>query len=970
MNTMSTTLDENIRAPPPVAKSRDTSNFLMTIVRTLSSSSDFDKRENEKTRIEKAFQESDRTLTELVSDNHSDLMKILQTFSIINKNVNESRDKIRKIKEDLSSCKTLLHCKRDELRRLWIEGVEHKTIVSILDQIEQIKDVPQKLEGYMAKKHYLHATELVVSAVARVEGSLSGVNALRDLKVDLISRKELMHEVLIDELNRQIYIRATSEASTRNVQRSGSGRSSKCPQTGSPADRSYRRTTAGGGMARSLLKDVSGSPCSSPSRGDKSGETTAVAAGGEITEDLNCDPEENLSHFIAILVESLFLLKKLPEAVEAVKMRIQPELMAIVSRASEQIVESSCHRGDSLANEHQPRYLLQLLQLVFQQFRCVANTHQLVLNNLHRIVASGAPVRSDQLLYDMADIWSKIQAVLQLLLSDYLDIQNSASSRQNAPSNFDEPNTDIGMYFTKKKPTKPKKLPLFRFDASIHALSTNSYIDDHRPTELIGGTDGLTENAKHQFVCKPGAHNITAIFTTLESFIKEIETAMACAPGSSSLQSFVTEFVKNIFLYQVHYNVSSSISSATKGFDALRNVIDAKIQKELSVPRPLLQSTVTVDRNIQDLQALMHDLPDYAEQFLNMICKILEEYRDTCHCAYRGIVQYDSDEKRIISAMWAKDEDISRFLRSLPSWRSLQPTAGQELNLIACSEEEIRALNLKEAMILISNLSTADSLIPQQEIITDVTQMRTVANVHESLEWFAHCRTPSTEINSDPNIPPVSEKTLSSLKSLVTDFQNLAETCLLLLHLEVRVHCFYYLLPVAKQSNYAGPIDDLDPDSNVLKLNKDLSNIEEVLSLSLQPKKFKYIFESLGYLVASILINSIQFLKKINENGIKKMCRNIFAIQQNLTNITMSRESDLDHARQYYELLYTSPDAIMDGIAVKGAQYTEQEYVQLFQLQHRSQPGSTLPTSQDQLQARLQRLHTVMHNSTAEDSNC
>ena len=28
-----------------------------------------------------------------------------------------------------------------------------------------------------------------------------------------------------------------------------------------------------------------------------------------------------------------------------------------------------------------------------------------------------------------------------------------------------------------------------------------------------------------------------------------------------------------------------------------------------------------------------------------------------------GIVQYDADEKRVISAMWAKDEDISRFLR-------------------------------------------------------------------------------------------------------------------------------------------------------------------------------------------------------------------------------------------------------------------------------------------------------------------
>ena len=33
----------------------------------------------------------------------------------------------------------------------------------------------------------------------------------------------------------------------------------------------------------------------------------------------------------------------------------------------------------------------------------------------------------------------------------------------------------------------------------------------------------------------------------------------------------------------------------------------------------------------------------------------------------------------------------------------------------------------------------------------------------------------------------------------------------------------------------------------------------------------RYIFEGLGHLVSSILINSTQYLKRINENGIKKM---------------------------------------------------------------------------------------------------
>ncbi|KAK3096041.1 hypothetical protein FSP39_022371 [Pinctada imbricata] len=455
-------------------------------------------------------------------------------------------------------------------------------------------------------------------------------------------------------------------------------------------------------------------------------------------------------------------------------------------------------------------------------------------------------------------------------------------------------------------------------------------------------------------------------------FIREIEDAIACPDGSSSLQSFVTDFVQNVFLGHVHYQVSTSIGAATKGFDALRHVVDHKTQKELNVPRPLLTSTVTVDKNIQELRELMLDLPDYADQFLNMICNILKEYRDTCNSAYREIVQYDSDERRIISAMWAKDDDISRFLRSLPSWRMLQPSEGQEIST-ECSEEEIKALNSKEALILISNLTSSEAMIPQQEIITDITQMRTIANVHESLEWFAgrmkqfstylYARSGVTGLHArsgtGPDLteyPPVSEKTLSSLKMLVKDFQDLAEVCLLLLHLEVRVHCFYFLLPVAKQSNYAGPIDDLDPDSNVLKLNKDLTGMEEVLQQSLQPKKFRYIFESLGFLVASILMNSIHYLKKINENGIKKMCRNLFAIQQNLTNITMSREPDLDHARQYYELLYINPDDVLSSVAEKGCQFTYQEYSELIKLHHRSHPGQAA----NMLEKRMQRLKEII----------
>lgn len=66
------------------------------------------------------------------------------------------------VKENLVSCKMLLHCKRDELRKLWIEGIEHKHVLNLLDEIETIKQVPQKLQQYTGSKHYLIATDMLV----------------------------------------------------------------------------------------------------------------------------------------------------------------------------------------------------------------------------------------------------------------------------------------------------------------------------------------------------------------------------------------------------------------------------------------------------------------------------------------------------------------------------------------------------------------------------------------------------------------------------------------------------------------------------------------------------------------------------------------------------------------------------------------------------------------------------------------
>lgn len=76
---------------------------------------------------------------------------------------------------------------------------------------------------------------------------------------------------------------------------------------------------------------------------------------------------------------------------------------------------------------------------------------------------------------------------------------------------------------------------------------------------------------------------------------------------------------------------------------------------------------------------------------------------------------------------------------------------------------------------------------------------------------------------------------------------------------------------------------------------------------------FKYIFEGLAHLAAKILINAANYMEKIDEAGVQRMCHNAMALQQTLSSITASREVALDHARIFYEMLYMTPEVYLSS---------------------------------------------------------
>lgn len=131
---------------------------------------------------------------------------------------------------------------------------------------------------------------------------------------------------------------------------------------------------------------------------------------------------------------------------------MQPELLTIVTKTTQYLKNNNNSKGighDSKDQTVQEHPLLTLLDLVYKQFKMIAETHALTLKNYQnttkRYNMSGVT------LYDSVDYWNEAQAVLQIMLTDYLNIQ-SVSAEEQLKSSFPEERVNINSFFSRRKP--------------------------------------------------------------------------------------------------------------------------------------------------------------------------------------------------------------------------------------------------------------------------------------------------------------------------------------------------------------------------------------------------------------------------------------------------------------------------------------------------------------------------------------
>ncbi|CAF1341274.1 unnamed protein product [Adineta ricciae] len=995
---------------------QSTTFILMKIIRDLNLSTNTEAREQQRRFVNERFQRSNTNIDRSIKSSATDLTELIANFSDIYTSIEQSKSRVQNVRERLRECKNLLLLKRQDIRKLWLLTSEQNALVKIYQNIDELKHVPARLQFYLNKHLYLHASLLLIKAKEHQELRL--INALVDIDTQLKDERLSFEHQLRSELINQLFEKPCRDIlGNKNVTSSSSITNSSL--TSNKNDHNYLSRIRENRLLRKQLdQDFELGKLSFEFH------SLAIIPDKYMLVDIRHQAPDL---YLDVLLQSLSILSRLNETLEHIQKQLHEQFHRIVQRTTQHIVDNNfvLHSNNSHQSHlmNNPDCLRDLLETCYEQFKIVVKNIEYVLNGLKLIQEHQASVQLQQdaylqiqaaknqrdlknhqrqavssvpntiqfeipYLFSIELVWETLQQVLSEVLNEYIDYNNtldtSALNSLLIPNGTDYNNhhsvTDFSQYLTKRAPPRPQQIPrLFEFSQSAQFNSLTSYLQDQNRFAIKPETTAVA-TAYKQYVCKPNYRNITAVHDILQRIIEDIDVNVKLHATKRILDRKLTEFIRDRFIGRVIKDIceSAQLSSASSIADQTRlaELVPVVLQKQLQLPMPILQSTYLIFKSCEELCALVKCLPPYADDFCQAIIDLLFKHRESSNKLFLSIVERsDSPGTSIYSNEWVKDADINRHLRTMPAFDTFirmakQQNSNNHNNHQDDNADNIRFRQTKETETLLINFSQNEMNL--DDICTNYKHVKLLANIHESLDWL-YCKLSyyfdilDRCLSDTKYLDALTQTTVTSGYSSRTLKQNLHQyeqlklsrvnleifsnamktiltlsyDILLVLFLEIRLHCFYHLSLLFRNASHYASVIDTDPDENIMTLNRDLTRLQETLHSALNEKKFLFLFQGLGFVLATILIRSAPRFVRISESGVTKMCRNIFAIEQTLTQIRTVGDAELMRAHRYYELLYaTKPDEIIAVIEERGPEYTEQDYIHLLQLKHRSFPAS------------------------------
>ncbi|KAJ9088765.1 exocyst subunit [Entomophthora muscae] len=286
--------------------------------------------------FEKLLNTLNTTVDDVVNDHYHQFSTTTAIFTGVQTEIKQGLSQVHGMREDLVRCKEILTTQRSDLNLLWSKAKQYKEMLHILDLLDEIKMVPDRLESLFRDKYYLTGIRLLISTLKTLDTpALAPIKATAEIRRSLTKVKNTLHEALIEEIHNHVYLKIHLNEEFDNL--SGFSSMDKFQEMVS----NYLNNEFDD---QNLPVTPVRSPTTSPG-----GPQERV----ELDEDISSDPEADSLNFLRIVVISLRLIGKLPEALAMIKTRIPVELYQLVDKTINE-VDALKEKGDPLNLKAQP----------------------------------------------------------------------------------------------------------------------------------------------------------------------------------------------------------------------------------------------------------------------------------------------------------------------------------------------------------------------------------------------------------------------------------------------------------------------------------------------------------------------------------------------------------------------------------------------------------------------------------------
>ncbi|KAI0756775.1 Sec8 exocyst complex component-specific domain-containing protein [Daedaleopsis nitida] len=616
-------------------------------------------------------------------------------------------------------------------------------------------------------------------------------------------------------------------------------------------------------------------------------------------------------------------------------------------------------------------------------------------------------------LFPLEEVWVPIQAEVRTLLSDYItDEEQGAVSGRN-------PISSISEILREGRFNRDKGKPIFRFadtDTKIatktlrqHEEELTRVLKDTVPGLVQGsenavqatlaavGTDDrlMGTGQHHRLLVHPNAFHVSVLFQPTLAFLDRISDILPSGLEAARASSAVLdEFVLKVYLPQLEDKVSTLFHQTVTSPDAFE---PDPASLALS-SKPLVKAAVQLMALINSLCAMLRTTPFHRENYSRLILTVIGKFYQRCSDRFSHLVAVHSDTPSTeedghiaLAAQWAQKPELGPCLTELLKLLTGDPTTAAKAQL--CRQET----HLENSLL-------GEGAVSKGDLVVSIRNVSALASLYHSVKWFAtqlnalkaspddpqapatpHHLEPASALSpSTPYLPttilfnadeqlklPLSTAMAMRFQALHMTYVQLAELIIYTIRIDVRCRVIHHLDLALRHGVYRIEREAGEPDPHIIDLNNELGNSDACLTSTLPDVERSFAFEGIGHLMQHLLISNARFIQTANTFGIKKMMRNMLALQQNIKTISDdSTSAQFDRAKRYYSLFLLKPPEMLDMVRNK-QEFTFDEYKAILDLQcgvELSRTGGVAQAADRNYNMYLIELHGLELENSADGS--